>query len=283
MDNREQREHWNDELGPTWVAHQERLDGMIRPHGERALERGAPAPGQVVLDVGCGCGDTSLEIGRRVGADGRVLGVDLSAPMLARAGERAAAEGLAQVGFREDDAETTALEAEDFDLVFSRFGVMFFAHPEEAFANFARVLRPGGRIAFACWQPVPVNPWIAVPAMAAAALLGPPTPADPGAPGPFSLGDPERVRGLLAGAGFGEIAVEDVRLDLSLPGGSLDEATAFFAEVGPLSGLLRERDPEGSQRDAVIAAVRSALEPFATGSGPVLGSAIWVVSARKPG
>ena len=198
--NTEQREYWNEQAGPTWVRNQERLDAQIQPWGELALNALAAAPGEAVLDVGCGCGATSLALAAQVGPEGRVVGLDLSGPMLARARERAAAEGRANVSFLQADAQTHAF-APEFDALFSRFGVMFFDDPPAAFANLAGALRPGGRLSFACWQGREQNGWVSIPM---AALIGevelPPPPA-PDAPGPFALGDPDRLRALLEGAG----------------------------------------------------------------------------------
>src|SRR5688572_14452901 len=127
--NIEQKSYWNEQAGPIWVAHQERLDQQIGPHGERAIAQLAPAPGERVLDLGCGCGDSSLALARRVAPGGRVVGLDLSEPMLARARGRAAAAGLANLEFRVADVQSAPLEAGAFDAAFSRFGVMFFADP----------------------------------------------------------------------------------------------------------------------------------------------------------
>ncbi len=174
--NQEQQRFWNEHAGPTWVRWQDALDRQIRPHGDLALEALAPAPGESVLDVGCGCGDTSLELARRVGDKGAVLGVDLSAPMLERARARAVEAGMPQLRFEQVDAQSGELGAAAFDALFSRFGVMFFEDAPSAFGNLARALRPGGRLAFVCWQPPSENPWVTVPMAAVAPLLTLPPP-----------------------------------------------------------------------------------------------------------
>ena len=160
--NAEQVRYWNEVAGPRWVRFQEGLDRQLAALAEAALGRAAPAPGEAVLDVGCGCGATTLELGRRVGGSGRALGVDISRPMLERARARAQAAGGAgrlRRGRRADGE----FEAGAFDLLFSRFGVMFFTDPAAAFANLRRALRPGGRVAFLCWQRFADNPWMLVP------------------------------------------------------------------------------------------------------------------------
>jgi SAM-dependent methyltransferase len=281
--NAEQVRYWNEVAGPRWVLFQERLDRELGVFAEAVLERAKPAAGEAALDVGCGCGATTLELGRRVGRSGRVLGVDVSRPMLERARARAAAAGAAQVGFLEADAQTAALEPAAFDLLFSRFGVMFFTDPGAAFANLRRALRPGGRVTFVCWQKIADNPWLLVPLGAVAQELPLPAPPPADAPGPFAFADAERVRGLLGRAGYGDVAFEDLRLAVSFGGGSLDEAVEFALEVGPASAALREADVGPDVRARVVGAVRAALAPFAAESGVVrLASAAWLVSARNP-
>jgi SAM-dependent methyltransferase len=279
--NAKQREYWNDRPGDAWTRHQARLDRQIRPHGLRALETAAPAAGERALDVGCGCGDTSLELARRVGAGGVVLGVDLSRAMVARARERAAEAGLRHVEFREADAQTADLGEAGFDLAFSRFGVMFFEDPVAAFANLRRALRPGGRLAFVCWQALAANPWVTVPIAALVPVLGPPPSADPDAPGPFAFGDPARVRRILEGAGFAQIGIRGEELRMTLGGGGLDDAVELFTEIGPVATLLREHPERDRLAPRVGDVLRAALAPYADHGTVAMTSAIWVVEARR--
>ena len=280
-ENAEQRTYWNEQAGPLWVTYQERLDRQIGPHGDAALAKLAPAQGERVLDLGCGCGDTSLALARAVGAAGRVLGLDLSEPMLARARERAAAAGLANVAFRAADVQTAPLERGTFDAAFSRFGVMFFADPAAAFANVRRALRPGGRVVFACWRPVAENPWILVPMAAAMPHVTLPPPPPPGAPGPFAFGDAARVRGILEAAGFAAIEIEPAEVPMLPGGGDVDEAADTFLEVGPLASALREAGAGDAVRARVRGAVRDAFASHARNGRVELGSAIWLVRARS--
>jgi SAM-dependent methyltransferase len=240
------------------------------------------APGERALDVGCGCGQTTFQLAERVAPAGSVVGIDISAVMLARAQERAArsgAEGV-RIRFENADAQTAALGEAAFDLVFSRFGVMFFADPPAAFANLRRALAPGGRLAFVCWQGPERNEWVRVPLAAAAKHLTLPRPA-PGAPGPFALSDPERTRAILAQAGFREIEIEPHERDLAIARGSLDEAAGFLTQIGPLSRALREAGAAGAElQEAVAQSVREALAPYAGPQGVRMGSASWIVTAR---
>ena len=169
IDNATQIEFWNGETGRNWVTHDALMEAMLQPLGESVMDALAPAPGEHVLDVGCGCGHTSLSLADRVGAEGSVTGIDISAPMLAVASHFAA--GRSSIQFVEADAQTHAFEPERYDMVFSRFGVMFFEDPVAAFTNIHSAMRASGRLAFCCWQPRAVNPFMTVPAMAALELL----------------------------------------------------------------------------------------------------------------
>lgn len=277
--NADQITYWNQQAGPTWVAVQSLIDQQIRPLGLVAMERAELRPGARVLDVGCGCGDTTIEVARRVAPDGEVLGVDISAPMLTRAGQQARAAGVA-ARFELADAQTTRFEEGRFDTLFSRFGVMFFADPAAAFANLHRALRAGGRLAFACWQGMADNPWMVVPMAAALPLLPPQPPPVPRAPGPFAFAEADYVRDLLTQAGFADVALESVRTTLTIGGGQdLDATVDFVLRMGPTARALRDAD-DPELVPEVAAAVREALAPYATADGVRMDSASWIVTAR---
>ncbi|MCA6247811.1 MAG: methyltransferase domain-containing protein [Phenylobacterium sp.] len=275
--NEAQEAYWNDVAGRTWAALQDRIDRQIRPLGLAAMDRLAPAAGETVLDIGCGCGDTSLELARRVGPEGGVLGLDISAPMLEVARGRAEAAGAHNLAFREADAQTAALPG-GRDAVFSRFGVMFFADPEAAFANLRRSLRPGGRLAFVCWRPLPENLWIHLPAEAAAGLVPPAPPPEPGTPGPFAFADPDRVRRILAEAGFTGIEISPH--DEAIGGLDLEGTVGMSVWRGPLGAILRERP---DLAPVLHDRVRTAVSPWLRGDAVYMPSATWLVSARNPG
>jgi SAM-dependent methyltransferase len=277
--NAEQIRYWNEQSGPRWVAAEATLDAQIAPLGLAAMERARIAAGERVLDVGCGCGQTTLQLAERVGARGSVTGIDISAPMLERARARASERGFAHVRFVNADAQTETIGAAAFDLVFSRFGVMFFADPVAAFANLRASLAPGGRVVFVCWQELARNLWMRVPLQAAAPHLPPQTPPAPGAPGPFAFADPARLRGILEAAGFRDVAIDPFEslLDVGGAGGTLEQAVELVMGLGPLGVALREASAELRQR--VTNAVREALAPHATAAGVKLGSAAWIVRA----
>ena len=279
--NAAQAHHWNVEAGPSWVANQEQLDRMLEPLGAAALATAQPAEGERVVDIGCGCGATTIALAQRVGPRGRVLGVDISEPMLARAQERCAALGLANVELLRADAQRAVIPHGN-DLAFSRFGIMFFEDPGAAIENIARGLRKGGRLAFVCWQERGRNPWMGIPVDAALQHVPAPPPFAPGAPGPWAFADPDRVRGILDGAGFADIAIESLEHDLLVGGAStLDGAAAFSLESGSVRSVLGDVDDDTRRR--VGDSIRRAFEPYAGPDGVRIGSAAWVVSASRVG
>ena len=280
MPNAQQDEYWNESAGPMWVEQQERLDAQIESHGLVTIDRAAPSTGERVLDIGCGCGQTSLELARRVGPTGRVEGVDLSAPMLARARERASEAGLDQLSFTRGDAQSHAFASGSADLLFSRFGVMFFEDPLAAFRNFHRALRPGGRLAFLCWKGLDANPWMRLPMEAIAPFVELPPPPPPGTPGPLAFADDARVCGLLAEAGFESVRATSHDSFMNLPGkGDVDEAARFMLEIGPAARAVRESniDDPSQLREAIA----QALVPYKDGDAIVIGAGMWIYQASR--
>ena len=277
--NDEQIAYWNEKAGPKWVAMQQRLDAQLAPLGDALLERAALLPGERVLDIGCGCGSTTLEAAARVGPGAAVIGADISRPMLERARERAAAAGLNNTVFTEADAQVFPFVQGQADAVISRFGVMFFADPAAAFTNIRRALTSAGRLCFICWRPMSENPWIRVPLAAAAKHLELPAPAEPHAPGPFAFDDAKWVRSILDTAGYSNVQVD--RHDARLPiGGSADieRSVDFAIDLGPVSALLLDKGDD--IRSAVRASIREAMTPLLTPEGVVADFATWIVSAR---
>jgi len=273
--NAAQAAYWNDVAGRSWAEFQEGLDRQAAPLGRRAMAALAPAPGERILDIGCGAGQTSLELAQAVGAGGSVLGVDLSEPLLAIARRRAA--GVEGLEVRQGDAQTFPFAPGAFDAAFSRFGVMFFEDPAAAFANIRRALKPAGRLAFVCWRKPDENPIMRLPMEAAGSLVPAPSPPEPGAPGPFAFADPDRVRGILAGAGFAD--VELTPHDEKVGSGDLETALALALRIGPLGAILRDNP---GLREPVLPRVRAALARHDGPDGPKLDAAVWTVTARSP-
>jgi len=219
----------------AWAEVQEPLERQLAPLGRRALAALAPCPGECILDIGCGGGETVLELARAVAPDGAVVGIDLSAAVLAFA--RRAAERRERVRFVQADAEVYPFEPALFNAAFSRFGVMFFADPVAAFINIRRSLKPNGRMAFVCWRALEENQLDILPLRAASPHL-PLLPAlDPEAPGPFAFANADRVRGILERADFGEIEI--TAHDEQVGSGDLDTMLRVCSRVGALGKILR--------------------------------------------
>ena len=273
--NAQQIEFWNGAVAERWVALQERLDLNMHAITDAAIPFAAPSPGERVLDIGCGCGTTTLLLAFAVAPEGTASGVDISAPMLALARARAKAQN-ANVTFVEADATVHEFQPV-FDLVFSRFGVMFFADPVAAFANIRKGLAPGGRLAFVCWRSMKENAWATAPLMAAKDLLPPQEPVDPFAPGPFAFAEKDRLAAILRDAGWSSVRIEshDCRMNL---GATLEEASAFALDVGPLARAARELDDV--TRTKIREAVTVALEPFRSPAGITPPATCWFVGAR---
>ncbi len=273
---------WNGQSGERWVANQARLDAMAAVFGQAAIEAAAPAKGERVLDVGCGAGASSLALAVRVGAGGQVLGVDISEPLISRA--RALAPQGAPVRFQVADASRVGLPEGEFDILFSRFGVMFFGDPTGAFTHMRRALRPGGRVAFVCWRSAAENDWVRLPMGALKGIVPPGGPHGPEAPGPFSFGDQERVAGILTAAGFTDIAIAP--FDASVPFGegetrdaAIDDAVKMTLEVGPLSRALADQPDDIRARAS--AAVRFAFAGLPGERSVMINGAAWIVMARN--
>lgn len=279
--NASQVEYWNETSGPRWVSAQARIDGQVTPFGLLTMERANIVEGERVLDVGCGTGQSTLQLAERVGRRGAVTGMDVSIPMLASANDRAQKARVKNVSFVRADAQTHCFDPMQFDLVYSRFGATFFTNPRAAFANLRTGLKPGGHIAFVCWQALAKNPWMHEPLAAAAQHIELPARREPGAPGPFAFDDGDRAREILEDAGFEQLALESVERPLWIGGGgSLGAAVTFLLEVGPAAAALREAGPE--KRKAVASAVREVIRDRATPSGVVMDAAVWIVTAQNP-
>ena len=268
---------WNGRSGEKWVQYQENQDRMLRPHGDRAIAAAGIAPGDGVLDIGCGCGDTTLQIARITGEGGAATGLDVSGVMLAHARARATAEPGLHVEFDLADAEVYAFSPGGASVIYSRFGVMFFQDPVAAFANMRSALDPDGRLAFVCWQELPQNPWVNIPFTVAGRHIDMPAPAAPDASGPFAFADPGRVERILRDAGFDGIDIEPYSPDLTV-GRSLDEAVKYLMQMTPVAGAVAEAGPE--MRGRISDDLGRALEPLAGTDGVKAGSASWVVTAR---
>ena len=279
--NATQIEFWNGETGQNWVSHDALMEAMLQPLGEAVMDSLSLKPGEHVLDIGCGCGHTSLSLADRVGAEGSVTGIDISAPMLAVASQLAAEHNTwhNSVQFLEADAQTHRFTPGSYDAAFSRFGVMFFEDSVAAFANLRRALKAEGRLAFACWQSVERNGWVHVPRDIVARHIALEGPADPTAPGPFAFGPEGRAAGLLRDAGFRDITVEAHDTEVVMGGGGSVEAAVYaVTDQGPLSRAIHDAPEDVQQR--IREDLTAALSDHAQDDAVRLGAGVWLVTAR---
>lgn len=270
-------EDWAGEQGRKWLAHIDRFEGMIAPIGEALLARAAIAPGERVIDLGCGGGLTSLALAEAAGPDGAVLGLDISPDLIDEARRRA--EGHPNVSFVCADAATVALEDAPYDRLISRFGSMFFADPHAAFANLHRMLKPGGRIDLAIWAAPRDNPWMMELMGVARSHIDIPSP-DPRAPGPFAFADLDYVRDILAHAGFSAPDIEPYQGEQAIggPGASPDDAADFALASMAIGRALAEAG------DDVLARARADLvtlfeKRHVPGKGVMMANKVWLLSA----
>jgi SAM-dependent methyltransferase len=275
--NPDQAAYWNGPAGQHWTDRQPMQDVLLAPVSQVLLDRAAARPGERILDVGCGCGATTIAFTERVAPDGFVLGVDISAPMLARA--RAIAPPGLPLDFVLADATVHPFDPAGFDLLVSRFGVMFFADPAVSFTNLRSALRPSGRVAFACWREPRHNPWMMTPLQAVYQHVPKMPRPEPDDPGPFAFASEERVHRILGQAGFSGIAMEprDLSLDIAI-GRGLDAAVEGALEIGPASRALQGHPAD--VRAAAKGSIRDALVPFVRGESVPLPASIWIVTAR---
>jgi len=271
--NDEQARLWNGPSGQSWVEAQALLDRAFRPFEDRLVEAASTGPHRRVLDIGCGTGSTTLAVARRLGAASRCVGVDISEPMLALARTRGAHEG-SPAEFIRADAQTYPFEAGIFDLVVSRFGVMFFDDPVRAFANVRRASANGAELRCIAWRSAADNPFMTTAERAAAPLL-PALPArQPDAPGQFAFANPTRVHGLLAESGWSGIDIQPIDLECAFPAEAL---TSYFTRLGPVARVLQEVDDETRAR--VIDVVRPAFDAYVHGDEVRFTAACWMVGA----
>jgi SAM-dependent methyltransferase len=275
--NRDQDEYWNNEEATHWVGHVDRYEAMLGPFDAHLFERADIDGTAAVVDVGCGCGATTIAAAD-LATEGLALGIDLSRPMLEVAVARARRRAVGNVRFERGDGGSHHFEPGAFDHAVSRFGVMFFEDPIAGFSNIARALRPKGFLTFVCWQEMARNDWIAVPGAAAATHVPLPPLASGEAPGPFSLSDPNRINAVLERAGFDSVEISPVEEALTL-GTTVEDTVAFLAQTGMGRALLA--DVDDAVRSRALAAVSETLGVHVVDYRVQLGSRAWLVSARR--
>jgi len=273
-------EYWNGDGGNKWVRFQERMDVSLKHFGHEVMLAADISAGESVIDIGCGCGDTTHDIAQRVGPSGHAQGIDISEQILARAKAREQSTLESNIAFSLSDVQTHHFEPSVLDLAFSRFGVMFFDDPVIAFSNIRRGLKSGGRVAFMCWQPAKENEWISLALDIVKNHIPLPVSPQPEQPGPLSFGDRNRVMRILNEAGFKNILIENFASPFSV-GSNVDQAIDFLTNMGPACGAISQPNVSDTDKSRINAELRERLMPCETEHGITLGAATWIVTAQN--
>ena len=278
--NTAQHEYWNTVAGPRWVGLDGFVERRVRAVNDLLLARAALAAGESVLEIGCGTGAATVPFAETVGEHGRVVGVDISEPMLAGARKRIAESGLHNIALLQADAQVHPFEPGRFDLVASRFGVMFFADPVAAFGNLLPAARAGGRLCFACWGPLGDNKHWLIPYEVALRHLGPPAPQPPRMPGPLAFSDQAYVRTILDKAGFADVEIKRETPDII--GSAPEEEADYACLMSPAGRLIDEKKPDEAVREKIRQEMIEAFAAYAGGKPMMLPSTVFIVTARRP-
>lgn len=273
---------WNEVLVPKFVRYRHILVGGLTHHSAQIMPTLPVKEGHKVVDVGCGFGDTAIELARRVGPTGHVLGIDCGEGFIELAREEAAKAGVDNLRFLTADAQSHPFEPEH-DLCFSRFGTQFFENPVAGLRNMRRSLRPGGVMTMIVWRTIDDNPWLRIPKEIVRGHLPPPgESARTCGPGPFSMADEEQVRQQLRIAGYGEVELERIDAPL-IVGETVDDAIGFQLAIGPAGEVYREAGDEALRRHGEIRdALAAELSQHQTPEGIVMQSSSWKVTAHPP-
>lgn len=271
-----QLEHWNGPAGQKWVSYAAALDDLFAPLSSKLLETVAVQEGERILDIGCGSGAMTLEANRLAGERVSATGVDISAPLIQLAKDRAAAHG-SPATFELADA-TTYRAAQKYDLVISRLGVMFFNDPVAAFSQIRKQAKSGGGLTFICWQALSANEWLSIPLQAAMPYFNEtPQASAPNAPGPFSLAGKDQIAGLLSQSGWRDVSISALELPLTMPGEDANSSARLMIQMGPIAPIVQSQNLESEPIElAVTQALKERTQP---NGGIVMNSACWLVSA----
>ncbi|MFY1826173.1 class I SAM-dependent methyltransferase [Myxococcus fulvus] len=272
----EQEALWKGPAGHAWVDTREALEQLFKPFESLFIEAVRTSGAHRVLDVGCGTGSTTLAVARHLGATGQCVGLDVSTPMLAVAREQAEAQRVA-ARFIEANAETYAFEPASFDLVMSRFGVMFFDDPVRAFTNLRRAATRDARLCCVAWRSPEENPFMTTAEKAAAPFLTNIPPRVPDAPGQFAFADPNRVQRILEQSGWTDLTLRAIDVPCTMPARSLAQ---YVTRLGPVGRVIQELDEKARAR--LVDTLLAAFSPFVHGDEVRLTAACWRIEARAP-
>ena len=277
--NNKQKQFWSGAGGDVWVNKQKEMDIMLNPLGTKAIDKLDLNQETKILDIGCGCGATTLEIAKKI-KDGTITGVDISEPMLKKASQNAAALELSNTSFQVLDVQVDKMPSNDFDIAFSRFGVMFFEDPFEAFSNISKSLKENGQLSFVCWQNPSLNPWQSLSIQVIKQFLDLPAPP-PKSPGPFAFEDKTYIQEILEQSNFNDIVIDDNQEDIVMfSGKSIQEACEDYLTINPVVTEMLKNSEE-KLKEEILAALIDKFSDFHNGDGLLFPSATWIVTARK--
>ncbi len=277
--NVKQKEFWSGAGGDVWVNKQKEMDIMLNPLGQRAIDKLDLSNGKRILDIGCGCGATTLEIAKMI-PEGKIIGVDISEPMLNQARKDALEMSLSNTEFVVQDVQTDEISKDAFDIAFSRFGVMFFEDSYVAFKNINDALKIGGQLSFVCWQEPLLNPWQSLSIQVIKQFIDLPAPA-PKSPGPFAFEDKSYIEDILDRSNFKEINIDDNQEEIIMfSGKSLKEASEDYLTINPVVTEMLKNSPK-ELKEEILEALIIKFSDFHEDHGLVFPSATWIVTAKK--
>ena len=278
--NKNQRDFWSGKGGDIWVERQNAMDTMLSPLGEAALNKLNLNEGENVLDIGCGCGHTTLNIAKRISPDGQVTGLDISEPMLKRAKESANEMSISNASFNCVDVQTDDIGEEVYSAAFSRFGVMFFEDPVAAFCNINKSLITGASLSFVCWQSPALNPWQSLFIEAVKKYVDLPSPP-PRSPGPFAFMESEYVSSILEESNFQNIMIEGHEAEVNMfSGRSLSDSVKDYISINPVVSVMLKDSTEQEKTEIINSAIE-AFSPYYSAKGLMFPSATWLVTTTK--
>ena len=278
--NKKQKEFWSGKGGDVWVEKQNAMDVMLEPLGAAALSKLPNDLGEHILDIGCGCGSTTLSIAEHLPKNSRITGVDISEPMLDQARKLSLERNLSNTDFQVMDIQTELDEENTYSAAFSRFGVMFFETPVLAFKNIHRSLQQEAKLSFVCWQSPQLNPWQALSIQVIKKFVDLPSPP-PRSPGPFAFAEINYLESIMVDSDFKDIAIESHEEQITMfVGKSLEEASNDYLSINPVvTAMLEESSQE--VKDDISGALQNLFEEYSDGNGLHFPSATWLVTASK--
>ena len=277
--NIKQKQFWSGAGGDVWVDKQREMDIMLNPLGQKAIKQLILEEHTKILDIGCGCGATTIEIAKMI-PKGHVTGLDISIPMLDRAEKFASEMSLSNIDFQVKDVQTEEISSNHYDIAFSRFGVMFFEDPYEAFKNINQAIKENGQLVFVCWQNPSLNPWQSLSLQVIKEYLDLPSPP-PKSPGPFAFEDKDYIEDILKGTDFKDISIADNQEDIVMfSGKSIREACEDYLTINPVvTEMLKNSGNE--LKEEILEALIAKFSSFHNNDGLLFPSATWIVSATK--